>query len=104
MARVEVTERRRVRGSAARPSTASTLGICIVRFTSISAGQIAQKAVLADGAAHRSNRPKPTIRPELETWPFPAHIDTGDYPWAATISGDVRRNGATQRDASHCSS
>jgi hypothetical protein len=38
----------------------------------------AQKAVVVDGAADRSNRPEPTIRPELENCSFFTHVDTGD--------------------------
>jgi hypothetical protein len=45
-------------------------------------GPLRAKAVVTDGAADWSNRLKPTIRPELETWPFFTHIDIGNYPWA----------------------
>jgi len=44
----------------------------------------AQKAVVAEGAADWSNRSKPTIRPELETWPFFTHLDTGNQ----SLGGD----------------
>ena len=74
-----------------------------VRFTSERVVCRAQKAVVADGAADRSNRPEPTIRPELQTCSFFTHIDTGDW----SLGGDLRlgtSERATQRDASHCSS